>query len=42
MLTFSFIDQLSDLWHSSFTAKTTGVSNPVRDPCLRPSTSVIT
>ena len=30
------------LWHSSFSAWTIRVSNPIRYPCLRPSTSVIT
>ena len=45
MLTLSFIDQViqkPNLWHSSFSAKTIRVSNPVRSLCLRPSTSVFT
>jgi len=31
---------ISNLWHSSLTAKTTWVSNPFCDLSLRPSTSV--
>jgi len=43
MLTLSFIDQtMSNLWHSSLSAETTGVPNPVRYLSLRPSTSVFT
>jgi len=44
MLTLSFIGQhcYPNLWHSAFSAKTTGVSNPVHYQSLRPSTSVFT
>lgn len=42
VLPLSFIVQpKANLWHSSLSAQTTGVSNPLHSLSLRPSTSVI-